>query len=124
MTTTCIAAALGVISCTVAPGSTISPAEAARILAPYQFVYVANVPPRSADERIFVAATGTEPPARLPDRRLDGTFLSAPAMVYGQPYGWLGGWPGAWPMRGMGRAGTSAVPAPGRAGGSRRPLRR
>jgi len=77
--TTCTIVA-GVITCVFAPGPRPTAAEAAAILAPRQFVYVAPIPPRPP---IYVARTVDHWPEPRPRRRLDGTLLTDPVQVYG-----------------------------------------
>ena len=78
--TTC-AIVLGIISCTVDPGTRVAPAEAASLLAPHQFVAVAQEQPGPV-----VATTGSSPSAGpfgefrefSEPRRLDGSLVSDP----------------------------------------------
>lgn len=75
--TTCTLIA-GIISCTIT-GPRPTPAEAAAILAPYQ--YVAPLPP--GPTVIFISASVTDGPFGAftpfpPPRRLDGTLYSQP----------------------------------------------
>ena len=71
-----------VVSCLVDPATRPTPAEAARILEPYQFVYVEPAPPMGPTV-IIVGSSPTEGPfgpfpAFPPARRLDGSLLSVP----------------------------------------------
>ena len=78
--TTCVLV-LGIITC-VSTAPRLTPAEAAAILAPHQFVYVAPVDPLGPQSFVIRA----KPPKRLPERtRLDGTPLWLPPRVYGLP---------------------------------------
>ena len=86
--TTCILV-LNLIHCVVV-GPVPTPAQAAAILAPHQFVYMA---PRPAGGPFLTVARSKTGPAwdrreLHPKRRLDGTLLSDPPTVYGIPYPW------------------------------------
>jgi hypothetical protein len=71
-----------VVSCLVDPATRPTPAEAARILEPYQFVYVEPAPPMGPTVVIFGSNPTDGPfgpfPALPQAPRLDGSMLSAP----------------------------------------------
>jgi hypothetical protein len=71
-----------VVSCLVDPATRPTPAEAARILAPYQFVYVEPAPPMGPTVVIIGSSPADGPfgpfPALPPAQRLDGSLLSSP----------------------------------------------
>ncbi len=71
-----------VVSCLVDPATRPTPAEAARILEPNQFVYVEPAPPMGPTVVIFGSSPADGPfgafPAFPSARRLDGSLFSAP----------------------------------------------
>jgi len=71
-----------VVSCLVNPATRLTPAEAARILEPRQFVYVEPAPPMGPTVVIFGSSPTDGPfgpfPAFPAAKRLDGSLLSAP----------------------------------------------
>lgn len=85
--TTC-ALVLGLIRCVIV-GPVPSPAEAAAILTPHQFVYV-DERPRLPPPQVIVVRTAPVAEPTVP-RRLDGTLITSPlwrSVNYGG--GWLG----------------------------------
>ena len=80
---------LGLIQCVIV-GPVLTPAQAAAILAPHEFVYVAPLPAGGPVLTVARSKTGSpwDWPELRPKRRLDGTLLSDPPTVYGIPYPW------------------------------------
>jgi hypothetical protein len=92
MCTVIIIATVVAASC---PGPRPSPAEAARIVAPRQFVYVAPAPAgptieivASAVPQHDAASVTARAIAEADRRRLDGSPWTQPTTVYGIPYPW------------------------------------
>ena len=87
---------IGIIVQCVLATTPLTPAEAAVILAPYQYVHVPQVLPQVHIPRtgVFVLrSSSTAGPFGEflpfpPPRRLDGTLLSQPVTVYGEWHSW------------------------------------
>src|SRR5688572_5097111 len=78
----CIIVGAVVVSCLVDPATRPTPAEAARILEPYQFVYAEPRPPMGPSVIIVGSSPADGPFGPFADsppaRRLDGSSFSAP----------------------------------------------
>jgi len=76
---TCTIVGIVVLNCFA--GNRPTPSEAARILSPRQFVYVAPVPPSRPPTVVVASNPGNGPFGPFPSsppRRLDGTLYSEP----------------------------------------------
>jgi hypothetical protein len=80
---------MGIITCTDLPPK-LTPAEAAAIVAPHQFIGGSTIPYRPPVESVQTSPTAGpfgEFKEHAPARRLDGSLLSDPPLIYGLPYG-------------------------------------
>jgi hypothetical protein len=114
MTCTIIAALVSCVAATPAP----SPAEAAAILAPYQFVYVAPLPPGPRVIGIYSSPTAG-PFGEFPARRWDGTSYVDPWSM--TTYPWFYGFDGGYGRTRRGHAGGDGRTRLGRPASSQAP---
>ena len=80
--TTCVIVAL-LVSCQIDRSTRLTPAQAAALLAPRQFVALADT---SGGPRVTVLSFSAPAVPVWPTTRLDGSSLSQPPIVYGVPY--------------------------------------